>query len=219
MFFPELQKTQKAIEISNSTDLFLVPKIISFDKKFGTIVYQKINDSIPIHRIDTSLDIWDILIFRLGRIMSSIHWFNFNNDSYGKHYTNFIHGDFSVINILYTENNNNICIIDWSMSDLFNGYIKEPNYLLDISWFNISFLSLFNGDLNRYFDLINKFLLSYLNHSPLSKYPKDIINYHNEIFTIFINHVKKNNQLSKKKLYVLNDGYDDLLEKHIVKYI
>ncbi len=219
LFSPELQKTQKAIKISKGSNLFSVPEIIYSDKTLGIIEYEKIKDCVPIHRINTNLDIWDNLICRLGEILSSIHWFDFDNSLDKAHYRNFIHGDFSVINLLYTEKSDNICIIDWSLSDLFNGHIKKTNYLLDIAWFNISLLSIFHDDFSRYFDLIDLFLSAYLKGSPLSKYPNDIISIHDEIYTIFKNYIKEKNQWSNKKLYNLDNGYQKLLNIHIVKFI
>jgi len=122
----ELIKSKRAAAIGTNTGLFRVPRIISHDLVKGAITFERFYGLCDLRETLLEFPSLDELLIRLGKILATIH----NQLQLPEDITTsvsqtglqlrtqpvFIHGDFSIVNIFYSIDRDELVIIDWSTS-------------------------------------------------------------------------------------------------------
>lgn len=120
----ELIKSKRAAAIGTNTGLFRVPRIISHDPVKGAITFERFYGLCDLRETLLEFPSLDELLIRLGKILATVH----NQLRLPEDITTsvsqtglqlstqpvFIHGDFSYINIFYSQERDEFVIIDWS---------------------------------------------------------------------------------------------------------
>ena len=140
----EVSKTQKAYEVGLSTGLFIVPKILSYDFKTGKAELEYLQDLISIKKLIITNQATGLLFEDIGKALAFIHrdlklkeemktylpkCLDFNNDNV------FLHGDFNTTNVLFSKKDNRLVVLDWQMTEVFDGKATYGSRYFDISWF------------------------------------------------------------------------------------
>lgn len=120
----EMIKSKQAAAIGNDTGLFSVPRIISHDSVKGSITFERFYGLRDLRETLLEFPSSDELLIRLGKVLAIIHnqlrlpedLATAVSDTELKLRTRpvFIHGDFSYINIFYSQDRDEFVIIDWS---------------------------------------------------------------------------------------------------------
>ena len=164
-FLNEIAMSKRAKLLSESTKLFHVPNIHKIEKEKGSVDFELIGDCktfrefyISNTRFGAKSNQMNLLMQyfkRLGRSLCQIHLDSMNDEPqkngfpkgfFDERFTNdhvFIHGDFTMRNILIDIENNEPYIIDWSISPLFDFSANYGPRYWDLAFF-ISSLFLFS---------------------------------------------------------------------------
>lgn len=136
----EIIKSKRAAAIGTDTGLFSVPRIISHDRDKGSITFERVHGLRNTREVLSEFPSSGELLVRLGKILATIHnQLNLPADiatvlpDMGLKLNTqpvFIHGDFSIVNIFYSIDRDELVIIDWSTSHwLGNGGTVGPCYI------------------------------------------------------------------------------------------
>lgn len=139
----EVEKTRRAHEISCTTELFLVPRVIDYDEASGTAIFERLDIS-PMSRIVPWGEKRIRLASCLGASLAILHrkltlpdemrielpeQFSYPHDEV------FLHGDVSVDNICVGKYYPPIVILDWQMTPVHGGRSTYGTRYFDIMWF------------------------------------------------------------------------------------
>lgn len=194
-FQNELEMSTVAYELSQSTDLFDSLLIKSVDSSKQTIEFELLKNysTIREHYIKNAkygasvqqFNHLKLLFQRLGKSLSLIHTGiakfkavekrgfpeKFFKQEFGEDLV-YIHGDFTMRNILYIEEIEKLLIIDWSTSPIFNFSANYGPRYWDLSFFISSFYLFSFTTLLSYKskqELVSAFLSSYLENLNIEK--------------------------------------------------
>ena len=173
----ELERTEHATGIADTTGGFSVPRIVDSDVDNGLIVFERLYNVEPLWITLARDSQQRQLLVRCGKALASIHntripeawqaekisgpWaFNQFNASASV----LLHGDFNDWNVLVDRDTNGITIIDWATSDVCDGsgIVGPPQF--DVAWFIVSlFRHRYGGRrrIDRPEDCIDWFLSGY----------------------------------------------------------
>ena len=136
----EVRVTQAAYDLARKSELFNVPRILSYDLTAGVIEFERVMEYVTlghlIARTPGNLEV----IQRIGKALACIHtqlqlpsclripvdakWMTSDDDMVP------IHGDFNTINVGLDENTNAVTVMDWaSASGLDRKHTVGPVYL------------------------------------------------------------------------------------------
>ena len=105
----ERERSEVGARIGKSCGLFDVPDVLSFDDVVGEIVFRFKPDAISLKKY-LSISPCAKLAERCGRALAHIHLADPTLDSG----TVFCHGDYGMGNLLYTETEDRLTVVDWS---------------------------------------------------------------------------------------------------------
>ena len=164
----EVEKTRKAREIGKACGLFRVPEVLDYDPDTGIAKLELIDRMQSIGSVLSHGKNCDDLIARVGKALATIHnELKLSSDMVielpsvweGPEKTNvFIHGDFNVMNVNYDVVNNELVILDWQMTEIWEGRATSGTQYFDIMWF---MQTLFHYNLFRPIYSANIFLQGY----------------------------------------------------------
>ena len=184
----ELQMNKEARKLTLNNGLFEVPDIKFADAENYVIEFELIKDikmlraffitNAKFGALSKEKSLLYNLFNRIGKALSLIHNIgqNFDDDSkktFPKDFFHskfekdlvFIHGDFTLSNILYNENSNNLYIIDWSTSPVFDFSANFGPRYWDLSFFVSSLFYFSVSTIFSYqlrISLLKEFLAGYL---------------------------------------------------------
>lgn len=139
----EVTKTRLAAEIAQSTGLFAVPQVLSFDRETGTAVFERIVGAVPLGKADPSRD--RELLELIGRSLAAVHAGLRLPDAVriplpaelasaqGGQVT--LHGDVTGDNVLVCRDRRIPIFIDWQMTDVHGGAATTGTAYFDLAWF------------------------------------------------------------------------------------
>jgi len=139
----EVTKTRLAAEIAQSTGLFAVPQVLSFDPETGTAVFERIVGAVPLGKADPSCE--RDLLELIGWSLAAVHaGLRLPDDvriplpaelasPEGGHVT--LHGDVTGDNILVCRDRRIPVFIDWQMTDVHGGAATTGTAYFDLAWF------------------------------------------------------------------------------------
>ena len=105
----ERERSDIGARLGRACALFDVPDVLSFDDAAGVIVFRFVRDAVPLKTyfaINPSTDLAE----RCGRALAHIHMADSAIDDGNL----FWHGDYGMRNLLYTERQDRLTIVDWS---------------------------------------------------------------------------------------------------------
>ncbi len=191
----EAWKTQKGKEIGEQSGTFYTPSIIV--KHEQSIVFEKMT-SLTSMRFMLSDPKNIYLAKNIGEALACIHRHTYNLDTrpinLPSHITDsllnntFFHGDFNTYNLLYDNDKNRLCIIDWAPPSWALNYSFSKSHYFDISIFIISVFS------RRLFEpktipnpnkVIDDFLISYQNSTTNNINQQSLHNNLDEVLQVF----------------------------------
>ena len=105
----ERERSDIGASIGKSCGLFDVPDVLSFDDAVGEIAFRFKPDAIPLKKYLVKNPCAE-LAERCGRALAYIHLANPTIDDGSV----FFHGDYGLGNLLYTEREDRLTIVDWS---------------------------------------------------------------------------------------------------------
>lgn len=105
----ERERSEVGASIGESCGLFDVPEVLSYDDAVGEIVFRFKPDAIPLKKY-LSISPRTQLAERCGRALAHVHLTNPSIDDGNV----FCHGDYGMGNLLYTESDDRLTIVDWS---------------------------------------------------------------------------------------------------------
>lgn len=120
----EIAKTRQAEEVSGRCGLFKVPRILDTDVETGTIVYENVGPLPQVSEVLAGRGESGPLLERIGRSLAAIHremglprelkspFEKLPAD--GSMPEAVLHGDFSVINMLFDRSADDLYILDWN---------------------------------------------------------------------------------------------------------
>ena len=108
----ERERSRFGAHVATSCGLFDVPDVLSFDDANGEIVFQYVGGSVPLKKYFV-VDPNTRLAERCGLALAHIHSAGSGNVDGGL----FLHGDYGMSNILYSERDDRLTIVDWSNAD------------------------------------------------------------------------------------------------------
>ena len=141
----ETEKTRQGALIGGRCGWFQTPRIISPNAELGEIHLEKLRNIVPLwHVLRYDDDATDILV-RIGRSLAAIHdnlrlppQMNIPTipEWAGDYPIVYLHGDFTMFNILVESATRSIWIIDWMVSQAVRPRVGEvgPCYF-DVAWF------------------------------------------------------------------------------------
>ena len=129
----EIEGTQLASEIARNCGLFSVPSVIESNPESGLIVFERISGADTLRVVLPRIEVPEILVERAAEILARIHGASVGGSV-------FIHGDFTIENLLYEEKQDRMTVIDWSTPAWLGAHeARESSH--DIAMF---LMSLFN---------------------------------------------------------------------------
>ncbi len=115
----EYMRTTIGNQIADRTKKFFVPKIISFDKFSGEIVFERLYDIESLATVFRSDSIPEDLVSRIGEALATIHTIGKTCGESTDTATSqevFLHGDFSLGNLHYCRSDDKLVILDWKVA-------------------------------------------------------------------------------------------------------
>jgi len=192
MLKSELEMTLKAKELSDRSGLFYVPNVVDYTKDKLIFELLACNTSLRAYFLkstktfsmskDNLVDIRKVF-FNVGLVLGEIHSNNQVFLGVKKKYLDlefninesdnvYLHGDFSISNVLYDVNLKRISVIDWSLSQLFSSPANYGPRYWDLTFFISTF---FYASLSTYYSyklreiLVREFLLGYLEKTQIDR--------------------------------------------------
>jgi hypothetical protein len=144
--FLESTLSKAAYALSQEVSNFKTPSILESDLAKGTIVYEYCHRIRPLFAFRSDHGLFLQLVTRAAHALFSIHCslkaetrvpIEFPNISDGlDDHKAFLHGDFNLENVQYDQENDQIIIIDWSLTPLFKkGRGNYGAIHWDVCWF------------------------------------------------------------------------------------
>ncbi|MCP4613227.1 MAG: hypothetical protein GY845_31435 [Planctomycetes bacterium] len=146
----EVRVTQAACELARMSSLFHVPRIVEYDLKTGTIVFERIAGYITIGQLLARPGDHHNIIWRIGRVLAHINgrlqlpanlrlpvasqWLRSDSAVV------VMHGDFNTINVGYKEDSDTIVVLDWASAPILGPRSTIGPMHLDIAHFIYSLL-------------------------------------------------------------------------------
>ena len=137
----EYEKTNAAITIAETTNLFKVPRILEYNEGVGEIVFEKIDGLQPYSK---SLDYAATHIQKIARALAFIHQnlqlpSSFHSDIPAQiafpEDTSYLHGDFNADNVCIQSGTGDLYIIDWQITSRFGRCETYGTRYFDLVWF------------------------------------------------------------------------------------
>lgn len=135
----EIAKTRRAQEVSGKCGLFKVPRILDADGESGTIVYENVGPLPHVTEVLSCERESGPLLERIGRSLAAIHRemvlpselkFSFQGlGADGLTPEVVLHGDFSVINMLFDRSSDDLYILDWNTAFWLGEGTCGPSYI------------------------------------------------------------------------------------------
>lgn len=152
----ELEGTRFARSIADRCGLFSVPRVITSNTEEGIIVFERIKDADTLRRLLPGVADPEELVARTADILARIHDESIDGRS-------FVHGDFTIENVLYSESQGELAVIDWSAPRWFSstGEVRPEH---DVAMFLISLFNrpvFYSKRIRKVQDLGRHFLASY----------------------------------------------------------
>jgi len=211
----EVEKTNRAFNISQNYDFFRVPRVLDFDQEKGVAVFERLMDIQGIREIIDSKQKIDFSIKDISRSIAITHKeltlpddmriplpaeFRFSGNEV------YLHGDFSCDNVCV--NKKYIGIIDWQMTKMHEGKATYGTRYFDIAWFVNNLFSkrfykyLLSGSVTS---LAQSFVDTYFSFAGNEQYRSDfklyLEGFYDTKFTI------RRNTLSLKNRILLTPGH------------
>lgn len=140
----EVEKTRLGYELGQATGLFRVPRILDYDADTGTVTFERVHDLRTMRDALATAPNRDV-VSRVGHVLAAIHDNLALPDEIRKplpvalqepHDTEvFIHGDFTVENLLISERSGTIVVLDWQMTSAHGCEATWGTRFFDISCF------------------------------------------------------------------------------------
>jgi tRNA A-37 threonylcarbamoyl transferase component Bud32 len=142
----EALKTRKAAEIGKNTGLFYVPKVVNFDSEAGVLEFEWLKDTVTLLKLAVGRnELLSGLLEQAGQALAVVHeqlilpnsmrhelppeWMGSSDDNV------FIHGDFTLCNVCFHEQSEQLVILDWSAAPLLGRTPVFGSKYFDILWF------------------------------------------------------------------------------------
>ncbi len=140
----EIEKTQRALEISRRCGCFRVPRVLDFDEDAGVAVFERFHGIKAAGTAIHSRMHGELLAGILATALAIIHReLQLPSDmvcplpselsSHGNDV--FIHGDLSTENVCFDERDSSIVIFDWQMTGMHGGRATYGTRYFDVVWF------------------------------------------------------------------------------------
>lgn len=149
----EVEKTRKAHEIGKACGLFRVPEVLDYESDTGIAKLERIDSMQSIRSVLSHGKNCDDLMARVGKALATIHnELKLSSDMVielpsvweGPEKTKvFIHGDFNVMNVNYDVNNNELVILDWQMTKVWEGRATSGTLFFDVFVFIHTMFTMF----------------------------------------------------------------------------
>jgi tRNA A-37 threonylcarbamoyl transferase component Bud32 len=114
----EHRRTEFGMRAGETTGLFRVPRIHSFDDAAGEIVFERLHGFEPLSDLLRAYPSTAFLAERAGAALAAIHSFEASEDGNAVR----LHGDFGCGNILYSSARDELAIIDWAIAQ----WLEQP---------------------------------------------------------------------------------------------
>jgi tRNA A-37 threonylcarbamoyl transferase component Bud32 len=125
----EYSRTEMGRRVSLESGEFIVPEVLSFDEKEGSIVFERLYGFENLLMALSVESDHENIMNRVGQVLACIHDHTM------------IHGDFSWQNVLYNKPKDTFAIIDWSSAHWLNEFEKAEDIYIDVG---IMLMSLFS---------------------------------------------------------------------------
>jgi hypothetical protein len=195
----ETEKTRRAYEIGESSGLFRVPRVLTFDPTAGRLELELLTSIRPLRLVLRDCSDWKNLMARIGRSLAVIHnqlclppalavplseaWQLANAERV------VLHGDFGISNVQVDERDGHLVILDWSVMPMLGTKGTVGPREFDVAWFirDLFFVRRRWGFLsNRTSQEADIFLENYFAQTDYSRGTDEFLRYLRDIEGLFL---------------------------------